>query len=223
MSARRTHASRWALAGAIGLVAQAVGAPLPNVHNLVAIEFVESPPTGLVVSGGLLGVPDSTGGFPVPYRRFDAATGNFADPGRVAGDALLFTNLRPGTYRVAMVFLDESKLAGKLLPKHKEKLEDHCLVYGDSIPELTFTVRDSQYLYLGRLVRRSMPTLSGAGDEALWNTRVFWSPGDELKVLKSQRKRKELEPWQELIEARLAVLDSSAAEQHRPANGTDHP
>ena len=116
--------------------------PIPLIHNLALIEFVESPPTGMTVSGGLLGVPDSSGAFPTPYRRFDPVTGNFADPGRVAGDVLVFANLRPGTYRLALVFLNESKFASRILPKHGDKFEDRCMVYSDSIPNFTFTIAE---------------------------------------------------------------------------------
>ena len=201
-----------ALLAALALGSRTGATPSREVHNLVAIQFVESPPTGLVVSGGLLGVPDSSGAFPVPYRRFDPTTGNLADPGRAFGDALIFTNLRPGTYRLAMVFLDESKLATRVLPKRHGRLEDRCPVYADSIPALTFTVGDGEFRYLGRLVRRSLPSLNGgeAGDQ-VWKTRLDWSAGDEIKVAKALRKRKNLASWRELIASRLAAIDSTAA------------
>jgi len=181
---------------------------IPLIHNLAIVEFVDSPPTGLVVSGGLLGVADSSGAFPVPYKRFDPVTGNFADPGRVAGDALVFANLRPGRYRLALVFLHESRIATKLLPKHKEKFEDRCMVYSDSLPDLTFTIADGEVRYVGRVIRRVLPTLN---QEDLWKTRVEWTPGDEQRALKSLGKRKDMAPWRELLLARLAMLDSSAA------------
>jgi hypothetical protein len=191
-----------------GLPSSRTGAaPVPNLCNLAAIEFVDSPPTGLVVSGGLLGVPDSAGVFPVPYRRFDPNTTQGADPGRTAGDALVFANLRPGTYRLAMVFLHESRLASKVLPKHGERLEDHCLVYADSLAPLTFTIRDGEFYYLGRLVRRMLPSLSDQQD--LWKTTLEWSKGDERKVVKSLSKRKDMASWRDLLTARLATLDSS--------------
>jgi len=155
-----------------------------------------------------LGVADSSGSFPVPYKRFDPVTGNFADPGRVAGDALVFANLRPGRYRLALVFLHESRIATKLLPKHKEKFEDRCMVYSDSLPDLTFTIADGEVRYVGRVIRRVLPTLN---QEDLWKTRVEWTPGDEQRALKSLGKRKDMAPWRELLLARLAMLDSSAA------------
>jgi len=184
-------------------------------HNLVTIEFVEYPPTGLVVSGGLLGVPDSSGAFPDPYRRFDPATGNRADPGRAVGDALVFTNLRPGTYRLAMVFLEESKFASRVLPKHGTRLADRCPVYGDSIPELTFSVGEGEFRYLGRVTRRSNPTLEG-GSDGLWNTRLEWSHGDEVKVVRSMSKRKSLAAWRPLIAARLATLERGGGAPRSP-------
>jgi hypothetical protein len=189
----------------VTLASAASAEPIPPIHNLAMIEFVESPPTGLVISGGLLGVPDSSGVFPTPYRRFDPTTGNHADPGRVDGDALVFANLRPGTYRLAMVFLTESRLASRVLPKHRERLEDHCLVYADSLPALTFTIGDGECRYLGRVVRRSLPSL--AGDDGLWKTTLEWSAGDERKVLKSLEKRKDMKSWRELLEAHRVALD----------------
>lgn len=197
---------------ALGLVVAGTrlpAAPIPPIHNLVAIEFVDSPPTGLVVSGGLLGVTDSSGAFPTPYRRFDPATGNFADPARVAGDALVFTNLRPGRYRLAMVFLAESKFASRVLPKRREKLEDQATVYGDSLESLTFTIADGEFRYLGRVVRRSKPSLDSKED--LWASRLEWVAGDERKVVKSLGKKKDLAPWRDLLDARLAALDPGAA------------
>src|SRR5439155_20031113 len=156
--ARAGHASlAWLAAlGIAALGAPGQAAPVPPIHDLAVIEFVESPPTGLVVSGGLLGVPDSSGVFPARYQRYDLPTGNSADPGHVAGDALVFTNLRPGTYRLAMVFLSESRLAAKVLPKNGSKLEDRCTIYGDSIPALTFRIADGECRYLGRIVRRPL-------------------------------------------------------------------
>lgn len=185
-------------------------APIPPIRNLAMIEFVDSPPTGLKVSGGLLGVPDSAGVFPMPYKRFDPVSGNFADPGRVAGDALVFTNLRPGSYRLALVFLTESRIASKLLPKHGEKFEDRCMVYSDTIPELTFTIADQEVRYLGRVIRRVLPSLAGE-PEGLWKSWIDWTPGDERRVVKSLVKRKDMAQWQELIGARLAILDSTSA------------
>jgi hypothetical protein len=196
-----------ALALAVLLGARLHAAPIPPIHDLAAIEFVDAPPTGLVVSGGLLGVTDSAGTFPTPYRRVDVPTGNFADPGRVAGDALVFTNLRPGRYRLAMVFLSESKLARRVLPnKGRKPIEDHCLVYGDSLESISFTIADGEFRYLGRVVRRSMPTLES--QERLWRTGLEWVAGDERKVVKSLGKHKDLGPWRDLLEARQVAIDS---------------
>jgi hypothetical protein len=208
MSARRSLVTLLALGIAVAGT-RLVAEPIPPIHNLAAIEFVDSPPTGLVVSGGLLGVADSSGGFPTPYRRFDPATGNFADPARAAGDALVFTNLRPGRYRLAMVFLSESKFASRVLPKRREKLEDQAMVYGDSLESLSFTIADGEFRYLGRVVRRSTPTLDSK--EQLWTSRLEWVAGDERKVVKSLGKKKDLAPWRDLLDARLAALEPGAA------------
>lgn len=182
-----------------------------TAQNLVVIEFVESPPTGLSVSGGLLGVPDSSGRFPEAFRRFDNVTGQHAPPGRVAGDLLLFTDLRPGTYRLAMVFLEESKLARRLLPKGRQALGDRCTVYSDSIPALTFTIAPGEVVFLGRLARRTLPSMEDKNE--LWKTWVEWSGGDTRKALKQLLKRKELSPWRGAIAARLAALEAPGAEQ----------
>ena len=189
--------------------ARLLAEPIPPIHNLAALEFVDAPPTGLVVNGGLLGVTDSSGAFPTPYRRFDPTTGNIADPARTAGDALVFTNLRPGRYRLAMVFLSESKLASRVLPKRREKLEDQVLVYGDSLESLTFTMADGEFRYLGRVVRRSRPDLDSK--EQLWASRLEWVAGDERKVVKSLARKKELAAWRDLLDARMAALDPGAA------------
>lgn len=175
-----------------------------SARNLVAIEFVESPPSGLVVTGGLLGVPDSSGRFPETYQRYDPVTGQGAQPGQAFGDVLVFTDLAPGTYRLALVFLGESRLARRLYPKDRQPLEDRCLVYGDSIAALTFMIGEGQALYLGRLTRRSRPTL-GSTDE-LWDIQVGWGPGDERKVLKELLKRKPLAPWRPGLAARAESL-----------------
>ncbi|TMQ72956.1 MAG: hypothetical protein E6K80_01340 [Candidatus Eisenbacteria bacterium] len=194
--------------GIAALGAPSQAAPVPPIHDLAVIEFVESPPTGLVVSGGLLGVPDSSGVFPARYQRYDLPTGNSADPGHVAGDALVFTNLRPGTYRLAMVFLSESRLAAKVLPKNASKLEDRCTIYGDSIPALTFRIADGECRYLGRIVRRSLPSLEG--EDGIYKTTMEWSAGDERKVMKSLGKRKDMASWRGLVEGRLTVIDPTS-------------
>jgi hypothetical protein len=183
----------------------ALSAPADSsARNLVAIEFVESPPSGLVVTGGLLGVPDSSGRFPEVYQRYDPVTGQGAKPGQAFGDVLVFTDLAPGTYRVALVFLGESRLARRLYPKDRQPLEDRCLVYGDSITGLSFTIGPGEARYLGRLTRRSRPTLDDKHE--LWDVQVQWAPGDERKVLKGLLKRKPLAPWRPWLAARAETL-----------------
>lgn len=217
------HHGACALAAAlVAVMASAAGAapaasaatPVDTTRNLVAIEFVESPPTGLVVTGGLLGVPDSSGSFPEPYQRHDPVTGQGAQPGRAFGDVLVFTDLAPGTYRVALVFLGESRLARRLYPKDREPLEDRSMVYGDSIAALTFTVRRGEALYLGRLTRRSRPTLDDKNE--LWDIQVHWAPGDERKVLKNLGKRKDLAAWKPLLLARASSLDAARSKAKKP-------
>jgi hypothetical protein len=177
-----------------------------SARNLVAIEFVESPTSGFTVTGGLLGVPDSAGNFPERYQRFDPVTGHMAFPGRPAGDLLVFTNLAPGSYRVAMVFLGESKLAKRLF-KGESFPEDRCLVYGDTLSQLTFTVNDRQALYLGRLTRHTSPSLDDKNE--LWRSWIGWSAGDERKALQSLAKRKDLVAWKDLVSAQIETLDKS--------------
>jgi hypothetical protein len=182
-------------------------APADSVRNLVAIEFVESPTSGFAVTGGLLGVPDSAGRFPERYQRFDPVTGRMAFPGRAAGgDLLVFTNLAPGSYRVAMVFLGESKLAQKLL-KGGSFPDDRCLVYGDTLSQLTFSVSDRQALYLGKLTRHTRPSLDDKNE--LWRSWIDWSAGDERRALQSLAKRKELTAWKDLVTAQLEILEKS--------------
>jgi hypothetical protein len=178
-----------------------------SVHNLVAIEFVESPTSGFAVTGGLLGVPDSAGRFPERYQRFDPVTGRMTFPGRAAGgDLLVFTNLTPGSYRVAMVFLGESRLAKKLL-KGDSFPDDRCLVYGDTLSQLTFTVSDRQALYLGKLTRHTRPSLDDKNE--LWRSWIDWSAGDERRALQSLAKRKDLTAWKDLVTAQLEILEKS--------------
>src|SRR5204862_6602963 len=81
-------------------------APRANAaQSLVAIEFRDWPPSELGVSGGFLGVPDSSGRFPHNSQRFDKVTGQTAKQGIGAGNLLVFTDLQPGTYRVALFLL----------------------------------------------------------------------------------------------------------------------
>ena len=200
---------------AVGLMVAGSSSPTPAppgsaadaVHNLVAIEFVESPTSGFAVTGGLLGVPDSAGRFPERYQRFDPVTGRMALPGRPAGgDLLVFTNLAPGSYRVAMVFLGESKLAKQLL-KGESIPEDRVLVYGDTLSQITFTVHDRQALYLGRLTRHTRPSLDDKNE--LWKSWIDWSAADERKALQSIAKRKDLAAWKDLVSAQLVTLDKA--------------
>jgi hypothetical protein len=177
------------------------------VHNLVAIEFLESPTSGFAVTGGLLGVPDSAGRFPERYQRSDPVTGRIALPGRPAGgDLLVFTNLTPGSYRVAMVFLGESKLAKQLL-KGEAFPEDRALVYGDTLSQLTFTVGDRQALYLGRLVRHTRPSLADTSE--VWKSWIDWNAGDARRAFQSLAKRKDLAAWKDLVSAQLVTLEKS--------------
>ncbi len=188
--------------GAVGT--RAVGDS--SAHNLIVIEFRESPTSDLAVSGGLLGVPDSTGGFPASYRRFDPVTGQSAPPGRPAGSGVLvFTDLHPGTYRVALILLEESRTFRRFFPKEASRLEgDHCLVYGDTASALTFTVGHGEIEYLGRVTRRTRPSL-GSGE--LWQATIEWTPGDERRTLRALLKRKDLASWHELLRRRLSAVE----------------
>jgi len=194
-------------AGSSSGMSAPTAARVDSVHNLVAIEFVESPTSGFAVTGGLLGVPDSAGRFPERYQRSDPVTGRMALPGRPAGgDLLIFTDLAPGSYRVAMVFLGESKLAKQLL-KGESFPEDRILVYGDTLSQITFTVGERQALYLGRLVRHTRPSLDDKNE--MWKSWIDWNAGDERRALQSLAKRKDLAAWKDLVSAQLVTLEKS--------------
>jgi hypothetical protein len=198
-----------AVAGWAGSARSVPSAPPDSAHNVVAIEFLDSPASGFAVSGGLLGVPDSAGHFPERYQRSDPVTGRLARPGRGAGDLLVFTDLEPGTYRVALVFLGESKLAKEFLPKDKTLTEDLCMVYGDTLSHLTFTVANGQALFLGRVTRHTRPSFDDKNE--LWRSWVEWSAGDEGKALQSLVKRKDMAPWKGLLSAALEQVRAATA------------
>jgi hypothetical protein len=184
-------------------------APDSSAHNLVVVEFRESPSSGLEVAGGFLGVPDSSGRFPASYRRFDPVTGQNAPPGTTFGNLLAFTDLGPGTYRVALILLEQSPTFRRLFPKEASQLTgDRCLVYADTLPALTFLTGDGDIRYLGRITRNTRPAL---GTTEMWEVSLEWSPGDERKAWKTLLKRRDLTPWRDLMERRLAALDSTAA------------
>jgi hypothetical protein len=207
---------RWArrAAGITGLALVSVAFAAPGErgsagaksHNLVAIEFREWPPSELAVAGGFLGVPDSLGVFPPSFQRSDARSGAFAAPGAGAGNLLVFTDLRPGTYRVALFLLEQSRLFRKLLSKKIPNTEDRCLVYPDSIPALTFQVGEGDLTYLGCVVRKTRATLDSSEVWTSWNE---WAPGNEGKAWKSLAKRKPFAEWRDLLDRRAAVLDST--------------
>ena len=179
-----------------------------SARNLVAVEFRESPSSGLGVAGGLLGVPDSAGHFPASYRRFDPVTGQSAPPGSAAGNMLVFTDLRPGAYRVALILLEQSATFRRLFPKEASQLAgDRCLVYGDTASALTFVAADGDIHYLGRMTRNTRPAL---GSSEMWQVSLEWSPGDERKAWKDLLKRHDLMPWRDLMQRRLVALDSAA-------------
>lgn len=203
--ARRATIPCLALA-ALALFLASRGGAAPKPHNLVAIEFREWPPSELAVAGGFLGVPDSLGRFPASFQRSDARSGAFAAPGAGAGNLLVFTDLAPGTYRVALFLLEQSKLFRKLLRSKVPATADRCLVYSDSIPALTFTVADGDLAYLGSVVRKTKATLDSSEVWISWNE---WTPGNEAKAWRALAKRKDFAGWRDLIDRRAAVLDSA--------------
>ena len=177
-----------------------------STRNLVALEFRDSPTQGMVVSGGMLAVPDSSGRFPANILRYQPAVSNPGARGQGVGDCLVFTDLEPGTYRLALVDLSEAGAVHKFITKKApERYEETCRVYGDSIPALTFVVRSGEVHYLGRLVRRLRPSLK---TDELWQTSFEWSAGDERRALGELMKRKGLEPWRVAIVRRLACIDT---------------
>ena len=185
-----------------------------SLRNLVAIEFRDSPTQGLVVVGGMLAVPDSSGRFPGEILRYQPAARNPGARGQGAGDCLVFTDLEPGTYRLALVDMQEAGAVHKFITqKAPERFEETCRVYADSIPALTFVVGPGEARYLGRLTRRLRPSLTAA---ELWQTSFEWGPGDERRGLGELMKRKNLAPWRAAIARRLASIDTLAAP---PAGG----
>ena len=229
MSAAR---SRLAAALAAAAVAAAVtlataGAPRPASRpestagtggdhpagGIAAIEFHEWPPSELSVSGGFLGVPDSAGRFPESFRRHDPGSGHTAAPGSAAGNLLVFTDLRPGTYRVGLILLDQSRTMRRLLGSRGIKpTEDQCLVYGDTASALTFTVGDGEFRFLGRITRNTRPSLDST---EVWRSTIQWSPGDEPRALRTLLRRKEFAAWRDLLSARAATLDSISSSRRR--------
>lgn len=198
----------------LGLAATCVAvadAPRPagTPHSLVAIEFRDWPPSELGVSGGFLGVPDSSGRFPTSYQRSDKVSGQIAKQGVGAGNLLVFTDLQPGTYRVALFLLEETKMFKKLLKKKMPPTEDRCMVYGDTARALTFTVRDGDLSYLGCVVRKMS---SSADSTQLWGSKTEWNAGNEAKAWKSLAKRKAFADWRDLLDRRTESLE---AEQKR--------
>ena len=181
-------------------------APRANApHSLVAIEFRDWPPSELGVSGGFLGVPDSSGRFPHHSQRFDKVTGQTAKQGIGAGNLLVFTDLQPGTYRVALFLLEETKMFKKLLKSKMAPTEDRCLVYGDTASALTFTVHDGDLSYLGCVVRKMS---SSADSTELFGSKDVWNAGNETKAWKSLAKRKQFEPWRDLLDRRTEALEA---------------
>jgi hypothetical protein len=181
-------------------------APHPSApHSLVAIEFRDWPPSELGVSGGFLGVPDSTGRFPVHSQRFDKVTGQTAKQGAGAGNFLVFTDLQPGTYRVALFLLEETKMFKKLLKSKLPPTEDRCLVYGDTTAALTFTVKNGDLTYLGCVVRKMS---SSADSSELFGSKNGWDAGNEAKAWKWLAKRKEFEAWRDLLDPRTEALEA---------------
>ena len=179
--------------------------PAGTPHSLVAIEFRDWPPSELGVSGGLLGVPDSSGRFPARYQRFDKISGQTAKQGVGAGNLLVFTDLQPGTYRVALFLLEESKMFKKLLKSKMAPTEDRCMVYGDTAAALTFTVRDGDLSYLGCVVRKM---ISSTDSTQLWSSKNEWNAGNETKAWKSLAKRKEFADWRDLLDRRTEALEA---------------
>lgn len=194
----------------LGLAATCVAvadAPRPagTPHSLVAIEFRDWPPSELGVSGGFLGVPDSSGRFPQSYQRSDKVSGQIAKQGVGAGNLLVFTDLQPGTYRVALFLLEETKMFKKLLKKKMAPTEDRCMVYGDTARALTFTVRDGDLSYLGCVVRKMS---SSTDSTQLWGSKTEWNAGNEVKAWKSLAKRKAFADWRDLLDPRTESLEA---------------
>ena len=177
-----------------------------SLRNLVVIEFRDSPTQGLVVKGGMLAVPDSGGRFGPNIIRYQPGPRNPGARGFGDGDRVVFTDLEPGTYRLALVDLEESGTVHRFITKKStERFAESCRVYTDSIPALTFSLRAGQVRHLGRLVRRLRPAPSGAD---LLLTSFAWEAVDELRSVRDLMKRKRLAPWHGLMGRHLAALDS---------------
>ena len=177
-----------------------------SARNLVAIEFRDSPTQGLVVKGGMLAVPDTSGRFGPDIVRYQPASRNPGARGFGDGDRVVFTDLEPGIYRLALVDLEESGTVHRFITKKSpERFSESCRVYTDSIPALTFSLRAGQVRHLGRLVRRLRPAPSGAD---LLLTSFAWEAVDELRSVRDLMKRKRLAPWHGLMGRHLAALDS---------------
>ena len=180
-----------------------------SARNLVVIEFRDSPTQGLLVTSGMLAVPDSSGRFGRDIIRYQATARNPGARGFGDGDRLVFTDLESGTYRVALVDLEESRTVHRFITKKSpDRFAESCRVYSDSIPGLTFSVRAGEVRYLGRLVRRVRPAGSGA---ELWQTSFDWEAVDEARALRDLMKSRRVVPWRDLIARHLAGLDSLAS------------
>jgi hypothetical protein len=174
-------------------------------HSLVAIDFRDWPPSELGVSGGFLGLPDSSGRFPASFQRYEKTSGRTAKRGIGAGNLLVFTDLEPGTYRVALFLLEETKMFKKLLKSKMAPTDDRCLVYSDTAAALTFTVHDGDLSYLGCVVRK----MTGSTDSTqLWGSKNEWNAGNEEKAWKSLAKRKEFAAWRDLLDRRAEALEA---------------
>ena len=188
------------------------GAAAAPPHNLVAIEFKDSPPSELSVAGGFLGVPDSSGSFPESFRRYDDATGRSAPRGAGAGNLLVFTDLQPGTYRVALFLLEQSKMMRKLLGSKIPATEDRCLVYGDTAAALTFTIGDRALAYVGCVVRKTWASLDSS---QVWSSRNEWNAGDEGKAWRSLLKRRDFAAWRDLLEPGAAAAGGAVSRKRK--------
>ena len=174
-----------------------------SARNLVVLEFRDSPTQGLIVTGGMLAVPDSAGRFGPEIARYQPDRPNAGGRGFGDGDRLVFTDLQPGTYRLALVDLVESKAVHRFITKQApERFSETCRVYADSIPALTFSVRAGEAKHLGRLIRRTRPALGGA---ELWQTSYGWEAVDERRAFEELMKRKRVAAWRELIARHLAA------------------
>jgi len=187
--------------------ADPIASILPDsARNLVVIEFRDSPTQGLIVTGGMLAIPDSGGRFGSEIVRYQPGPQNPGARGFGDGDRLVFTDLEPGIYRLALVDLEESGTVRRFITKQApESFHETCRVYSDSIRALTFSLGRGQARHLGRLVRRLRPALEGS---ELWNTTFEWDAVDERRSFRDLMKRKRLTPWRDVMARQLAALDS---------------